>query len=238
MSVLWLACQDFEPSQRELSGFLGLDPSQVVSLIDDLQGRGLVERKPDKRDNRRDTGRPVAARGAARGASRRRCRLREPDRRRTARSRPGIRPASRRPDITPIAMTSLTAKTSSTPSRPARARAAAYPPSRVKPASIVCRPATVRPHSARSARKPARRSREVRMSGHAAQFAAVLDALDAQVAPPVTLADTRQTMEFVAALYASAFTGERVHRGQIGPDTAFAVRMSGTGTPWETVPTR
>jgi DNA-binding MarR family transcriptional regulator len=52
MSVLWLACQDFEPSQRELSGFLGLDPSQVVSLIDDLQGRGLVERKPDKRDRR------------------------------------------------------------------------------------------------------------------------------------------------------------------------------------------
>jgi DNA-binding MarR family transcriptional regulator len=52
MSVLWLACQDFEPSQRELSEFLGLDPSQVVSLIDDLQGRGLVERKPDKRDRR------------------------------------------------------------------------------------------------------------------------------------------------------------------------------------------
>jgi predicted dehydrogenase len=75
-------------------------------------------------------------------------------------------------------------------------------------------------------------------SGHAAQFAAVLDALDAQLAPPVTLADTRQTMEFVAALYASAFTGERVHRGQIRPDTAFAVRMSGTGTPWETVTTR
>ena len=41
-----------EPSQRELSEFLGLDPSQVVSLIDDLQGRGLVERKPDKRDRR------------------------------------------------------------------------------------------------------------------------------------------------------------------------------------------
>jgi DNA-binding MarR family transcriptional regulator len=52
MSVLWLACQDFEPSQRELSEFLGLDPSQVVSLIDDLQGRGLVERKPDNRDRR------------------------------------------------------------------------------------------------------------------------------------------------------------------------------------------
>jgi DNA-binding MarR family transcriptional regulator len=52
LSVLWLVCQDLAPSQRELSDFLGLDPSQVVSLIDDLQGRGLVERRSDERDRR------------------------------------------------------------------------------------------------------------------------------------------------------------------------------------------
>jgi DNA-binding MarR family transcriptional regulator len=52
LSVLWLAGQGFGPSQRELSEFLGLDPSQVVALVDDLQGRGLVERRPDERDRR------------------------------------------------------------------------------------------------------------------------------------------------------------------------------------------
>ncbi|MEU4162481.1 MarR family winged helix-turn-helix transcriptional regulator [Actinoplanes sp. NPDC026670] len=52
LSVLWLASQGFGPSQRELSEFLGLDPSQVVALVDDLQGRGLVERRPDERDRR------------------------------------------------------------------------------------------------------------------------------------------------------------------------------------------
>jgi predicted dehydrogenase len=75
-------------------------------------------------------------------------------------------------------------------------------------------------------------------SGHDAQMAAVYDALDAGGAPPVTLADTRRTMEFVAALYASAFTGERVRRGQIGPDSPFARRMDGTGTPWGKVSTK
>jgi len=75
-------------------------------------------------------------------------------------------------------------------------------------------------------------------SGHADQLTAVLDALDAGVAPPVTLADTRRTMEFVAAVYASAFTGERVHSGQLGPDDPFAGRMNGTGAPWQAVRTR
>ena len=69
-------------------------------------------------------------------------------------------------------------------------------------------------------------------SGHTGQLDAVYDALDAGVAPPVTLADTRRTMEFIAALYASAFTGERVHSGQIGPDHPFASRMNGPGAPW------
>src|SRR5690606_674303 len=70
-------------------------------------------------------------------------------------------------------------------------------------------------------------------SGHRGQLAAVLDALDRGEAPPVTLADARRTMEFVAALYASAFTGERVTSGQIGPGSPFARRMDGTGAPWK-----
>jgi predicted dehydrogenase len=70
-------------------------------------------------------------------------------------------------------------------------------------------------------------------SGHAAQLGAVFDALDRGEPPPVTLADARPTMEFVAALYASAFTGQRVRSGQIGPDDPFAARMDGTGAPWK-----
>ncbi|NDL59448.1 Gfo/Idh/MocA family protein [Phytoactinopolyspora mesophila] len=72
-------------------------------------------------------------------------------------------------------------------------------------------------------------------SGHDEQLRAVLDALDAGQPPPVTLDDTRLTMEFIAALYASAFTGERIQRGQIGPDSPFYQRMDGTGAPWAEV---
>ncbi len=50
--VLALACDDLRPTQRELADFLRLDPSQVVALIDDLEGRGLVERRTDERDRR------------------------------------------------------------------------------------------------------------------------------------------------------------------------------------------
>ena len=75
-------------------------------------------------------------------------------------------------------------------------------------------------------------------SGHDGQLTAVLDALDAGAAPPATLGETRRTMEFVAALYASAFTGRPVHSGEIGPDSPFAARMNGTGAPWEAVPIR
>ncbi|MEV0380457.1 Gfo/Idh/MocA family oxidoreductase [Nonomuraea sp. NPDC050643] len=71
-------------------------------------------------------------------------------------------------------------------------------------------------------------------SGHTGWLAAVLDALDQGQAPPVTAADTRRTMEFIAALYASAFTGERVRSGQITADSPFAQSMDGTGAPWRT----
>ncbi|BCB75900.1 Gfo/Idh/MocA family protein [Phytohabitans flavus] len=67
-------------------------------------------------------------------------------------------------------------------------------------------------------------------SGHSGQLAAVYDALDAGEPPPVTLADARPTVEFIAALYASAFTGERVRGGAV--PAPFAARMDGTGAPW------
>ncbi|NKE57957.1 Gfo/Idh/MocA family oxidoreductase [Lentzea sp. PSKA42] len=70
------------------------------------------------------------------------------------------------------------------------------------------------------------------VSGHGCQMAAFLDALDSGETPPVTLADTRNTMEFIAALYASAFTGTVVKAGQIGPDSPFYATMEGIGAPW------
>ncbi|MGI8393247.1 MarR family winged helix-turn-helix transcriptional regulator [Leucobacter sp. W1038] len=51
-SVLAIAATDARPSQRELSEFLQLDPSQIVSLVDYLEKRGLVTREPDPRDRR------------------------------------------------------------------------------------------------------------------------------------------------------------------------------------------
>ncbi|MFH8252969.1 MarR family winged helix-turn-helix transcriptional regulator [Microbacterium sp. B2969] len=66
-SVLVLASGDARPSQRELAEFLQLDPSQVVSLVDGLESRGLVERTPDPSDRRAnvvvatDAGRALAA---------------------------------------------------------------------------------------------------------------------------------------------------------------------------------
>ncbi len=69
-------------------------------------------------------------------------------------------------------------------------------------------------------------------SGHDAQLAAVLDALDAGTPPPVPLAETRRTVELIAGIYASAFTGQRIARGELGPDSPFYHRMDGTGAPW------
>ncbi|WP_426979636.1 MarR family winged helix-turn-helix transcriptional regulator [Pseudarthrobacter sp. O4] len=51
-SVLALACGNLGPTQRELADFLSLDPSQIVALIDELEQRGLVERKPGISDRR------------------------------------------------------------------------------------------------------------------------------------------------------------------------------------------
>jgi DNA-binding MarR family transcriptional regulator len=51
-SVLRLACSGLEPTQRELADFLALDPSQIVALVDDLEGRGLVSRAQGRTDRR------------------------------------------------------------------------------------------------------------------------------------------------------------------------------------------
>lgn len=51
-AVLSLVCDDLQPSQRDLAEFLRLDPSQVVTLIDELEGKQLVMRQPDPSDRR------------------------------------------------------------------------------------------------------------------------------------------------------------------------------------------
>lgn len=73
-SVLALASAADGPSQRELAEILRLDPSQVVALVDDLQGRGLVERQPAPTDRRAnvvlatDEGRALLQRATAAAA--------------------------------------------------------------------------------------------------------------------------------------------------------------------------
>jgi DNA-binding MarR family transcriptional regulator len=63
-SVLLLACAaDDGISQRDLAGELGLDPSQVVLLVDELAEAGLVERRPSETDRRTKL---VVATGAGR----------------------------------------------------------------------------------------------------------------------------------------------------------------------------
>ncbi|MGY1714953.1 MarR family winged helix-turn-helix transcriptional regulator [Geodermatophilus sp. SYSU D01106] len=52
-SVLALACESGEGiSQREVAAVLGLDPSQVVLLVDELVGAGLVGRQSPEGDRR------------------------------------------------------------------------------------------------------------------------------------------------------------------------------------------
>jgi DNA-binding MarR family transcriptional regulator len=52
-SVLALACETADGlSQRDLATVLGLDPSQVVLLVDELAAAGLVERQAPEADRR------------------------------------------------------------------------------------------------------------------------------------------------------------------------------------------
>lgn len=69
-------------------------------------------------------------------------------------------------------------------------------------------------------------------SGHVAQLAAIFDAFDAGVTPPVDAVEARTTMELIAAIYASAFTERPVASGEIGSGHPFATRMDGGVLPW------
>jgi len=50
--VLALAASDLQPTQREMSAFVVLDPSQIVALVDTLEDRDLVKRETDLQDRR------------------------------------------------------------------------------------------------------------------------------------------------------------------------------------------
>ena len=74
-AVLLLACDSRRGvSQRAMARVLGLDPSQVVALVDELAQAGLVERQPAPTDRRAklvtatDAGCRVRERAAARAA--------------------------------------------------------------------------------------------------------------------------------------------------------------------------
>ncbi len=69
-------------------------------------------------------------------------------------------------------------------------------------------------------------------SGHLAQLVPTYRALAAGQIPPVTVADTRATLELAAAIYKSAFTGAAVQAGEIVEGDPFHASMAGTGTPW------
>jgi DNA-binding MarR family transcriptional regulator len=69
-SVLLLACDADEGlSQRELADILGLDPSQVVLLVDELTRDGLVERRVSGTDRRTKLVTATAAGRTARDAA-------------------------------------------------------------------------------------------------------------------------------------------------------------------------
>ncbi|TVT19443.1 MarR family transcriptional regulator [Amycolatopsis acidiphila] len=51
-TVLMAAAEHGGLSQRELGDLLGIDPSAVVALVDDLQRAGLVRRDPHPEDRR------------------------------------------------------------------------------------------------------------------------------------------------------------------------------------------
>ena len=50
--ILWMLNMSSGISQQELSARLGLHPSRLVAILDELEGRGLVERKQNADDRR------------------------------------------------------------------------------------------------------------------------------------------------------------------------------------------
>ena len=62
---------------------------------------------------------------------------------------------------------------------------------------------------------------------HEAQLALLLDAMDAGERPPSSGSEALRVLEFLAALYKSAITGEAVRRGSITRDDPFFHAMNG-----------
>ncbi len=52
-NVMAMAANDVTLSQQDLSGLLGLDPTIMVALVDDLEARGLLQRQRSPKDRRR-----------------------------------------------------------------------------------------------------------------------------------------------------------------------------------------
>ncbi|WP_181768966.1 Gfo/Idh/MocA family protein [Streptomyces albidus (ex Kaewkla and Franco 2022)] len=69
-------------------------------------------------------------------------------------------------------------------------------------------------------------------SSHAAQLAGFLDAMEKGVRPPGSGRDARRTLEFLAALYKSAFTAQPVHAGELTPDDPYYRAMHGNHADW------
>ncbi|KAA9089182.1 Gfo/Idh/MocA family protein [Microbacterium radiodurans] len=76
------------------------------------------------------------------------------------------------------------------------------------------------------------RAEGTEVSGHRMQIEAILDALVAGERPGVDIHDSRRTLEFAAATYASAFRGTPIRAGEIGEDDAFSQSMDGGVVPW------
>ncbi|MDP4502553.1 MarR family winged helix-turn-helix transcriptional regulator [Nonomuraea turcica] len=51
-TVLVVAVEDGNRSQREMGVLLGIDPSAIVAIVDDLAREGLVRREPHRDDRR------------------------------------------------------------------------------------------------------------------------------------------------------------------------------------------
>jgi predicted dehydrogenase len=73
-------------------------------------------------------------------------------------------------------------------------------------------------------------------SSHAAQLGVLLDAYQRGVRPPGSGPDARRTLEFAAALYKSAFTGQPVRAGEIAAGDPYYPAMHGSHPDWS--PTR
>jgi predicted dehydrogenase len=71
-------------------------------------------------------------------------------------------------------------------------------------------------------------------SHHEVQLGEILDCMAKQERPPVSGAEARRILEFLASLYKSAFTGQAVLRGSITPGDPFYYAMNGAPHALET----